>query len=39
MNIIKNPLSAMNRGAEFHLGLLSNDTMLTKIQLAGLGTF
>jgi len=38
VNIVKNPLGAMNRGAEFHLGLLTDDAMFTKFHLAGLGT-
>ena len=30
MNKIKNSLSVMNRGAKFHIGLLTDDAMLTK---------
>jgi len=30
VNIDKNSLDAMNRGAEFHLDLLTDDTMFTK---------
>ena len=30
VNIVMNPLGAMNRDAEFHHGLLSHDAMLTK---------
>ena len=39
VNIIQNPLGAVSRYAEFHLGLLSDDTMFTKFQLAGSDTF
>jgi len=38
VNIIKNFLAAMNRGAVFHLGLPTDDAMLTKCQLKSLDT-
>jgi len=39
VNIIQNLLRVVRRGAEFHLGLLSDDAMSTKIQFAGFSTF
>jgi len=39
MNIIQIPLGAMSRDAKFHLDLFFDDTMFTKIQFAGIGTF
>ena len=39
VNIVKNPLDAMNHGTEFHLGILTDDTMLTEFQFADLGIF
>ena len=38
VNIVKNFLSTINHGAKFHLGLLSDDAMLTKFQFIGLDT-
>jgi len=37
VNIVKNVLDAMNRGAEFYLGLLADEVILTKLQFACLG--
>jgi len=37
--MIKNPVGAVSRCAEFYLGLLSDDTMFTEIQFVGSGTF
>ena len=38
VNIIQNLLGAMSRGAEFHLSLLSENAIFTKIQFAGIDT-
>jgi len=38
-NIIQNLLGAVSRCAEFHIGLLIDDTMFTKLQFACSGTF
>ena len=34
----QDPLSVMNHSVELHLGLLTDDAVLTKLQFAGLGT-
>jgi len=39
VNIVKNPLSAMNRDAKFHLGLLTDDAKLVNSNLLVLGPF
>jgi len=39
VNIVKNPLGATSCGAEFHFGFVSDNAMLTKIQLADFNTF
>jgi len=38
VNIVNNLLSAINRGVEFHLGLLVDDAILIKLQFTGFST-